>query len=52
LTHAWFTSYAPSNDPQIALTVLIEGGGEGSSVSVPIARDVYAWWAENRYGKP
>ncbi|MGE5298368.1 MAG: penicillin-binding protein 2 [Acidobacteriaceae bacterium] len=50
-THAWFTSYAPSDDPQIALTVMVEEGGEGSTVSVPVARDVYAWWAENRYKK-
>ncbi|HYC79900.1 MAG TPA: penicillin-binding protein 2, partial [Candidatus Binatia bacterium] len=44
LTHAWFTSYAPVNNPQIALTVLVESGGEGSSVAVPIAKDVYTWW--------
>ncbi len=50
-THAWFTSYAPSNDPQIALTVLVEAGGEGSSVSVPISKEVYSWWIENRYNK-
>jgi cell division protein FtsI/penicillin-binding protein 2 len=50
-THAWFTSYAPADDPQIALTVLIEEGGEGSSYSVPVARDVYKWWAENRWNK-
>jgi penicillin-binding protein 2 len=48
-THAWFTSYAPSDNPQIALTILIEDGGEGSSVSVPVAREVYQWWAQNRY---
>lgn len=50
-THAWFTSYAPFEDPQIALTVLVEGGGEGSSVSVPISKMVYEWWAQNRYNK-
>ena len=50
-THAWFTSYAPSTDPQIALTILIESGGEGSSVCVPVAKQVYAWWVENRYNK-
>lgn len=48
-THAWFTSYAPSFNPQIALTILVEAGGEGSSVSVPIAKEVYTWWAANRY---
>jgi penicillin-binding protein 2 len=51
LTHAWFTSYAPFDNPQIALTILVEGAGEGSSVAVPIAKDVYTWWAENRLNK-
>ncbi|MDP4001120.1 MAG: penicillin-binding protein 2 [bacterium] len=48
LTHAWFTSFAPASDPKIALTILAEAGGEGSTVAVPVARDVYRWWAENR----
>jgi penicillin-binding protein 2 len=48
LTHAWFTSYAPFQNPQVALTVLVEGAGEGSSVSVPVTKDVYAWWAAHR----
>lgn len=44
-THAWFTSYAPFDKPEIVVTVLLEEGGEGSSVSVPVARDVLnAWW--------
>ncbi|MBX4186666.1 MAG: penicillin-binding protein 2 [Candidatus Doudnabacteria bacterium] len=51
LTHSWFTSYAPSNDPTIAITVLAEAAGEGHSVAVPIAKDIYTWWAENRYKK-
>lgn len=50
-THAWFTSYAPSSNPQIALTVLVEGGGEGSSIAVPVAKEIYTWYAENRYNK-
>lgn len=40
-THAWFTSYAPVNDPQIAVTVLVEGAGEGSTVGAPIAKKIY-----------
>lgn len=43
-THAWYTSYAPADQPKIALTVLIEGGGEGSSVAAPIAKEVYRWY--------
>jgi penicillin-binding protein 2 len=48
LTHAWFTSYAPFENPKIALTILIESGGEGSSIAVPIAKDIYQWYAKNR----
>ncbi len=43
-THAWYTSFAPADDPKIALTILIEGGGEGSSVAAPIAKEVYRWY--------
>ncbi|MCL4366187.1 penicillin-binding transpeptidase domain-containing protein [Patescibacteria group bacterium] len=43
-THAWYTSFAPVDDPKIALTVLIEGGGEGSSVAAPIAKEAYRWY--------
>lgn len=39
-THAWFTIFAPSYDPKIVLTVLVEGGGEGSSVAAPIAKEI------------
>jgi len=50
-THAWFTAYAPFEDPQIVITVLVEAGGEGHAVAVPVVRDALSWWAENRYGK-
>ncbi|MBI2196850.1 penicillin-binding protein 2 [Candidatus Daviesbacteria bacterium] len=43
-THAWYTSFAPANDPKIALTILIEGGGEGSSVAAPIAKELYRYY--------
>lgn len=43
-THAWYTSFAPADDPEIVLTVLIEGGGEGSSVASPVAKEVYRWY--------
>lgn len=50
-THAWFTAYAPYEDPQIAITVLVEAGGEGNVVSVPVVKQALQWWAENRYNK-
>ncbi len=43
-THAWYTSYAPADDPKIAMTVLIEGGGEGSSIASPIVKEAYRWY--------
>lgn len=36
-THAWFTAFAPYENPQVALVVFVEGGGEGSATAVPIA---------------
>ncbi|MBC8478221.1 penicillin-binding protein 2 [bacterium] len=35
--HSWFVAYAPAQDPQVALTVLVEHGGHGSEVAAPIA---------------
>jgi penicillin-binding protein 2 len=39
-THAWFLAFAPYDNPQIALVVFVEGGGEGSTTAVPIAGDI------------
>ena len=38
--HAWFMAFAPVEDPQIALAVLVENGGGGSSVAAPVAKEV------------
>ena len=49
--HAWFTSYAPAENPEIAVTVLIEHGGKGGAVAAPIARkilEVYKTLKEER----
>ncbi len=43
-THAWYSAYAPAKDPKIAITVLIESGGEGSSVAAPVAKEVLRWF--------
>jgi len=47
-THAWFVSYAPFDNPQIAMVVLVEGGGEGHSSAVPVTKEVYQWYFEGR----
>ena len=38
--HALFVCYAPADDPQIALAVVVEHGGSGSSAAAPVARDI------------
>ena len=35
--HAWFTLYAPYEEPEIAISVIVEDGGEGSAYAVPVA---------------
>jgi penicillin-binding protein 2 len=42
--NSWFTSFAPYDNPQIVLTILAEGGGEGSGTAVPVAKDVLNWY--------
>lgn len=44
--HAWFTSFAPFDNPKIVVTVLVEEGAEGSVVAEPIARDFLNWWGK------
>ncbi|MFA5030153.1 MAG: penicillin-binding protein 2 [Patescibacteria group bacterium] len=47
-THAWFTAFAPYENPTIVLTILIEEGGEGSTTAAPIAKNALNWWFTNR----
>ncbi|MDP3899477.1 MAG: penicillin-binding protein 2 [bacterium] len=42
--HSWFTGFAPYEDAQIVITVIVEEGGEASDAAVPVARRVLEWW--------
>jgi penicillin-binding protein 2 len=46
--HAWFTSFAPYEKPEIVLTILVEEGVGGDKIAVPIANDFYKWWQANK----
>lgn len=48
LPHSWFAGYFPADDPQIAMVVLVENAGEGSTVAAPMFRQVI----EGYYGLP
>lgn len=39
-SHAWFTGFAPADNPKIAITVIIEGAGSGGDYAVPTAKTV------------
>ena len=39
--HAWFASFAPVDNPQLAVVVLVENGGFGGAVAAPVAKAVY-----------
>lgn len=40
-THAWFTGFAPADDPKLVVTVLVEESGSGGQVAAPIARRLF-----------
>jgi penicillin-binding protein 2 len=44
--HAWFVAYAPFEDPQIVVAVLVEHGGHGGSAAAPLARKVIESYLE------
>ncbi|HQV68470.1 MAG TPA: penicillin-binding transpeptidase domain-containing protein [Thermoflexales bacterium] len=37
---AWFTAFVPADDPQIAVSVMLENIGEGSEFAAPLARQM------------
>ncbi len=39
-THAWYIAFAPAEDPQVAVAVLVENGGIGGEIAAPIARNL------------
>lgn len=42
--HSWFVSFAPYDNPEIFLLVMVENGGGGEKVAGPIAKEVLQWY--------
>ena len=51
MTHGWLTAFAPAEDPEISVTMVVEGGGEGSNVAAPIVRQILSHYfgLDDRY---
>lgn len=43
-SHAWFTGFAPAENPQICVTIILEGAGSGGDYAVPMAKRVFNAW--------
>ncbi len=41
LSHSWFTGFAPADDPEIAVTIIMEEAGTGSAYAVPVAKRIF-----------
>ena len=44
--HALFVGFAPADNPQVAVAVIVENAGGGSTHAAPIARKVFDWVLE------
>ena len=46
--HAWFTAYAPYEDPKLVVTIILENAGGGSSNAAPIVRQIMDFYLNKR----
>lgn len=46
--NAFFVGYAPYENPEIAIALLVEDAKHGSLNAVPVAQDIFRWWYEHR----
>lgn len=47
-SHAWFTAFAPYENPEIVVVVMVESGGQGSMTSAPVARAILETYFANK----
>lgn len=52
LPHGWFVAFAPAENPEVALAVLVEHGGSGGGAAAPLAREILARYFAHRRGAP
>lgn len=42
--HAWFVGWAPRDDPQVVVLVMVENAGDGSAVAAPLVRRIMEYY--------
>jgi peptidoglycan glycosyltransferase len=42
--NSWFIGYAPADNPEVAIAVIVEQGGHGSAQAAPIAGSLMSLW--------
>ncbi len=47
-SHAWFTGYAPAENPEICVTIIVEGAGSGGDYAVPMAKRIFNAWFDEK----
>ncbi|MDE7253597.1 MAG: penicillin-binding protein 2 [Acetatifactor sp.] len=47
-SHAWFTGFAPVENPEVCVTIIVEGAGSGGDYAVPIARRLFDAYFEEK----
>ncbi|MFZ2053284.1 MAG: penicillin-binding protein 2 [Candidatus Aminicenantales bacterium] len=45
-THSWFSGFAPRDNPQVVVTVLVEFGGMGGATAAPLAKELFSLYRE------
>ena len=46
--HALFIAFAPLNEPRIAVSVIVENGGSGSSTAAPLAKKIMDYYLSQK----
>lgn len=46
--HGWVIAYAPAEEPEVAIAVMVEHAGEGATVAVPITTELLKWYFSHR----
>ena len=49
--NAWFVGFAPRQNPEVVVAVLVQGGEHGGAAAAPIARDVIKGYYDKKQGR-